>query len=964
MIIETAALISISTWLGNKLLDKGFDSLHTKVTSKTFNDRFYDKVNKASISLQANHPDALGGNIEYFFKHIDVFNELIKLLFLNSKVDLKVIEEKFDIKTLPDDFILEFINLLREELYRDEYFSDILSNKEIYLISIGINKKIEEVLEISSLSFEEVKKLKGLIESKFQNNFSFLSFFDKYKSSLINNYSQLNFMGLGLDLSIKKGKRKKLEDLFVQPTFSTNESNLEILRKTNPSFSSNNKISLTKIFNFDKNLIILGNPGSGKSIFTKFVSLKLIQSEKFLFDNKKIKDYIPFRIELRKYHAFKKDENEGLIKYLRFLLEIEYGFPNVLFEDIQKILAEKNTLVIFDGLDEIFDLNDKLLIKNDIENFIAQHKNARTIVTSRIIGYDDVALKEEELLKLTINNFDDKQIEEYIKNWYLVEEDDEQIRKKEIDDFLLKRQMIDSELISNPLLLSLIVILYRNNLKVPESKLEIYQSCTKTLVDKWDQSKGMEINISDDIYKRKDTVFADLAYWQYKELSKKDGKVTYQRAKNTVAESLTEKLKIADDFTSDLFSEQFLLYAQKRSLYFDNNFTHKTFLEYFTAFWIFSNIEKKHKKAERDKLIKEYIISPYWHIVLELLINLIDKDQADNEIIDELIKYQLKENEESSTFFLQIFNTIQNVSISTFEEIVKISIYRILDKESKAGKNENYRNPQNSPFFLLSQHFENDLLKQAIKRCITAVLLDKNKFNNDKVLLSFYLELIHESQKFENFNDSDKDDDVYNSFSTETKFEDPLIYVMQEFRFNRLDFNSTPIPFAKEFLENFKKKSFISDLKSKFSNFRYFPIQYICLKNALFNSNKNILNEYFLLNEKYKVRKREIIKNIFGHPFFYEKEEDLEILIKNLNHLRNKDYLILFTPILYKLRFEEIYGRQKEIKPDLKKLINLLEDKKFSKKLDYIIDKNNDETKVKSYIIDNFKLDKSIIKVF
>ena len=962
MIIETTALISIGTWLGNKLLDKGFDSIHNKVTSKTFNDKFYEKVNNASIILQSNHPDALGGNIEYFFKHEDIFNELIKLLFVNSKVDLKVIEEKFDIKTLPDNFILEFINLLKEELYKDQFFCEILSNKEIYLISLGLNKKIEDVLKISSLSYDEIKKLKELLESKFQSNFSFSSFLSKYRKCLINNYSQLNFIGLGLDLSVKKGKRKKLEDLFVKPSFHVDEVNLKILRKVNPEFNEESKIPLDKIFNFDKHLIILGNPGSGKSIFTKFISLKLIQNEKLVFENKAITESIPFRIELRKYHAFKKDQNEGLIKYLRFLLELEYGFPNISTEDVQQVLKEKKTVVIFDGLDEIFDLNDKLLIKNDIENFIAQHKNAKAIITSRIIGYDDTALKESEMLKLIINNFDDNQIQEYIKNWYLIEEDDEQIREKEINDFLAKKELIDNELISNPLLLSLIVILYRNNLKVPESKLEIYQSCTKTLVDKWDHSKGMEINLSDEIYKRKDTVFADLAYWQYKELSKKDGKVTYQRAKNTVARSLTEKLKIADDFTSDLFSEQFLLYAQKRSLYFDNNFTHKTFLEYFTAFWIFSNIEKKHKKEERDNLIKEYIISPYWHIVLELLINLIDKDQADNEIIDDLIKHQLNENEESATFFLQIFNTIQNVSNSTFEDIVSQAIHGLLKKNVKEKKTENYRNRQSSPFYLLAKHFENESLRQLIEKCIKDIKLDEKNSHDDNLLLSLYLELIHESEKFEDFEINNEENDTINSFSKKTIHQDPINYVMFEFKFNRVDFNLNPISFATDFLRNFKKESFSDHLKSKFSNFRYFPIQFICLRNVLFNSNHNLLNDYFSLIEKHNIPITDLLKDCFSNLFFFRNEDDFKNLIGNLNLLKNKDNLILLVPIFYKIRFGDNYHRQKKFEPNLEELLKLLEDESFSNKMEFIIDSKNKKTKVKSYIINNFEIEKAIIK--
>lgn len=961
MIFEAITCISAANWLISKILDKGFDALYNKVTSEDFDKRFYEKINNASITLQENHPEALGGNIQYFFKHNDIFNELIKLLFVDSKVDLKVIEDKFDIATLPDDFILEFISLIKIELYKDQFFNELLANKEVFLICIGIDKKAEDILEVSSLSLSEVQSLKKLIESKFKSNFSLSSFLEQYHSSLENNYSQLSFIGLGLDLSIKKGKRKKLEDLFVEPNFSVDKSDRKKLKKSEVSLGDTKSVLLEDIFEFDSNLIILGNPGSGKSILTKYLSLKLIHKDKSIFSDKNLCDRIPFRIELRKYYAFKKENHGGLLKYLSVLMEIEYSISNVLLEDIEKIIEDNQTLILFDGLDEIFDVNDKIIIKNDIENFVTRYSNARTIVTSRIIGYDDAALIEKNAVRLTINNFSESQIEEYIKNWYLVEEEDQNVREKEIEDFLAKKEMIDEELISNPLLLSLIVILYRNNLKVPESKLEIYQSCTKTLVDKWDLSKAIEINIPEDIYKRKDTVFADLAYWQYKELSKKNGKVTYQRAKNTVGRSLTEKLKIADDFTSDYFSEQFMLYAQKRSLYFDNNFTHKTFLEYFTAFWIFSNIEKKHKKEDRDDLIKEYITNPYWHIVLELLINLIDKDQADNEIIDDLVDFQLKANEDSSTFFLQIFSSIQNVSNLTFKNIVKTSILRLIHNEE--DKNSRYR--ENSSFFLLSRHYRNNSFKELINSCFKEISEGKINVENKERLLILYLELVNQVTRLIKLNLNIDDDDILNYFPEIEEFENPLIFVLIEFIYNRPDLESDPLSFAAQYLRRYGKNTFVQHLSANFANFRYFPMQNVCLNHVLFHPDKKLLNEYINLIEMYDISIGELIRNIFEIPFYYENsDKNLKKLIDKFNNLVKTDYLILLVPIFYKLRFDDIFGLRKNISPNLKSLINSFKDKNFGNNLNFIVDKENNESSVKKYIEEKFEIDSSFIKPF
>ncbi|WP_206666459.1 hypothetical protein, partial [Peribacillus simplex] len=60
-------------------------------------------------------------------------------------------------------------------------------------------------------------------------------------------------------------------------------------------------------------------------------------------------------------------------------------------------------------------------------------------------------------------------------------------------------------------------------------------------------------------------------------------------------------------------------------IYFDNNFTHKTFHEYYTALYIFQNSDAKGNKDLRDEIINKYITNSYWFIVLELLISMIDE---------------------------------------------------------------------------------------------------------------------------------------------------------------------------------------------------------------------------------------------------------------------------------------------------------------------------------------------------
>jgi hypothetical protein len=149
-------------------------------------------------------------------------------------------------------------------------------------------------------------------------------------------------------------------------------------------------------------------------------------------------------------------------------------------------------------------------------------------------------------------------------------------------------------------------------------------------------------------------------------------------------------------------ADKFMAYAEKRSIYFDNNFTHKTFLEYYTAYWIFSNVEKKHDAKKRDEIISEFIINPFWFIVLELYFNMIDSDQPDNEILDALYREQVKKNDLSIPCLLSIFPTLKNVSQVLPAELVSRSIDVLLAFEK--DRKEDYDNlaPDHAEFTIFA----------------------------------------------------------------------------------------------------------------------------------------------------------------------------------------------------------------------------------------------------------------------
>lgn len=673
--IVSGLTTTISGILLKSIGQRAFEGILGNNDNSILDKRFAKAINIVSVRMQNKYPDALGGSLENFFEKPEVLEELFKLLYRSNKVVIEKFERYFDLTTLNEGFIDEYIFELKNELLKYHEFERIFSDDEIFKMVFEINNKIDSLISTNETAKEP---------------FNFNNFYQEYKTVTLRNLSKINYFGLGLSPSVRRGE-KTINDIYVKPKFS---------KKVIPSRKGSNQKSITNINHFEnyyrhkfreihdlfgenenKNIVILGKPGSGKSLLGKYVMCSILNQ-----DNSEIPesllDYIPFRIELRKYLPYKRKYSKNFIDYILHVLHKEYYFSAIEVNDLIEIIKNRKSLVIFDGLDEIFNIHNKIEVKNDIENFLRRNKKCKGVVTSRHIGYEEAKLDEEFFTESNILDFSTVQIEEYVNRWYDCEVTIDDDIQDEINMFILHTREIDNELIKNPLLLSLIVILYRNNGRLPNSKLEIYRSCTKTLVDKWDETKELEIDVK--VISKKQSIFSLLAFWQYEKLSKASGEIiSYESVYKEVSSIIFKQLKLTDDYSeAEAWAEEFLEYAKNRSLYHEDDFTHKTFMEYFTAFCIYQKTDKKYKPKDRNKIISKYISKPFWFIVLELLMNLIDEDQADNEIIDGIIEEHISNDKSAYVFFLHILNTLKNVSDSVKFELIKESMTYAIKKIS------------------------------------------------------------------------------------------------------------------------------------------------------------------------------------------------------------------------------------------------------------------------------------------
>lgn len=128
-------------------------------------------------------------------------------------------------------------------------------------------------------------------------------------------------------------------------------------------------------------LVILGDPGSGKSSLVRYLALRWAS-----IADPTARDAlpVPLVIELGSYGRWQCEGQKGL---LRFLEEapVWHKWPQGLLE--QMLEQPGRVFLLLDGLDEIFDVKTREDVVNDIQRFSNEHAHTRVIVTSRVVGY-------------------------------------------------------------------------------------------------------------------------------------------------------------------------------------------------------------------------------------------------------------------------------------------------------------------------------------------------------------------------------------------------------------------------------------------------------------------------------------------------------------------------------------------------------------------------------------------------
>jgi predicted NACHT family NTPase len=411
--------------------------------------------------------------------------------------------------------------------------------------------------------------------------------------------------------------------------------------------SQQTQCSILEILNDQtyKYTVILGHPGSGKSTLVQYKALEWVRTQ--LRDV--LTKELPLLIELRNYIE-NKDKN--FLEYFHKGTGVLGGLLNQ--NELEKWLKNNQTIVLFDGLDEVLDPSKRENVVIDITNFTATYPKARVIVTSRIIGYEQQQhrFRDANFREFMLQDLNAVQISNFVRKWHELAFEDkfEGEKKRERLQNSIDNSPAFRELAGNPLLLTMMTILNRNQ-ELPRDKATLYENASEVLLQRWDgdknlpEDKRLDPDVSNYLdYRTKQEMLRLVAHRIQESVSSLDNKslvISQVSLEETLANYLQDivpqKAKlVARVLREQLTSRSFILCFLGGDSY---GFVHRTFLEYFCASYFVEQYEKK-RNIDLEYLKHELFGKRYhdtsWHEALTLITAKIDEKFA-KEIIDYLI---------------------------------------------------------------------------------------------------------------------------------------------------------------------------------------------------------------------------------------------------------------------------------------------------------------------------------------
>jgi len=263
----------------------------------------------------------------------------------------------------------------------------------------------------------------------------------------------------------------------------------------------------------NRRLVLLGDPGGGKSTFVNFLAHCLaahaLQPEAGWLNHlpgwpEGEKEILPVVVVLRDFARSlpEKLPAQAEPRHLWDFIAARLTAQNLDDADppLHQALEGGQALVLLDGLDEVPTQAQRAFVRDAVQAFAGRYPANRYLATCRALSYQPPQTPQEPDLRLAgfpsyeLAAFDEEKIERFIQAWYqelarlgTVAGEDAPGLTRRLGEAVRRPDLW--RLAANPLLLTVMALVHTHKGRLPEARALLYEETVDILLWRWEQLK-------------------------------------------------------------------------------------------------------------------------------------------------------------------------------------------------------------------------------------------------------------------------------------------------------------------------------------------------------------------------------------------------------------------------------------------------------------------------------------------